>query len=61
MDGLWIILAIGFWVLAALAVICLMTICHIKLTYYKWDKDEKELDMMINIAKNINSDYSGKN
>jgi hypothetical protein len=56
MESILIILVIAFWVLCALAVICLMSLCYIKLIYFKWDKDEKELNRMINIDKHINSE-----
>lgn len=58
MDAWVYILAIGFWVLFALMVICIMAITYIKLIYYKWERDEKEWNRFINIAKNVHSDYS---
>ena len=52
METLVIILAIMFWVLLALACFCLCAICYIKLTYLKWDKEEKERQQIIAFLNN---------
>ena len=58
MEPFIIILCIMFWVLLALMCFCLCAICYIKLTYLKWDKDEREFNRFINIHKTLNSEYS---
>ena len=58
MDVLMYVLAIMFWVLLAIVCVCLCAICYIKLTYMKWDKEEKEFERFIKIHENFNSDYS---
>lgn len=59
METLIFILAIMFWVLLALSCFCLCSICYIKLTYLKWDKEEREkqqLIMFLNNQKDIRGD-----
>ena len=36
------ILAVCFWVLAALCFICLAAFVYVQVQYYKWDKEERE-------------------
>ena len=52
MDTVFIILAIFFWVLLAILCFCLCSICYIKLTYLKWDKEEREVERIINFLNN---------
>ena len=52
MDVVFVILAIMFWVLFALICFCLCSICYIKLTYLKWDKEEKELERIKHFLNN---------
>ena len=57
MESIFIIMAIMFWVLLAIACFCFCSICYIKLTYLKWDKEERETERYITILNNIkNSD-----
>ena len=44
----WMIMAIFIWVLIALIVITFMVDCYIRLTYYKWDKESREEELMQN-------------
>ena len=53
METFFIIMAIMIWVLLALSCICLLIICYIKLTYLKWEKDEKEMERFITINKHF--------
>lgn len=49
-----------FWVLLAIACFCLCSICYIKLTYLKWDKEERDFERYIKIHESMNSEYSEK-
>ena len=39
------ILAIGFWVLAALGIVCLMAWTYVQVQYYKWSKDDRDREL----------------
>lgn len=52
MDTVFIILAIMVWLLLALAVVCLLLIVYIKLTYLKWEKEDKETKRLLEILNN---------
>lgn len=56
MENLVIILFIMFWVLLAIACFCLCSMVYIKLTYLKWDKEDKEFERFIRIHENLNSE-----
>lgn len=36
------ILAIGFWTIAALAIVTLMAYVYVQIQYYRWDKTDRE-------------------
>lgn len=42
MTAFWTVYAIFFWVLCACAVVCLFALTFVKLTYYKWSKQDRE-------------------
>ena len=61
MEVAIIIMGIIFWALLAISTFCLCSICYIKLTYLKWDKEEKDFERFIKIHESMNSEYSEKN
>ena len=41
------ILAIMFWTLAAIAVVCLMTFAYCNLMYYKWNREQRQKTSLV--------------
>ena len=46
------ILGVMFWLLVALAIVCLLSIIYIKVMYYKWDKQDRQERKMIEFMNN---------
>ena len=46
-----IILGIGFWVLVALAVCCLIIYTYCQTMYYKWYREEREQETFFNAVQ----------
>ena len=41
------ILGIGFWVIAALAIVTLMAYVYVVVQYYHWDKQDRERNSIV--------------
>lgn len=41
------ILAIGFWVLAAIAIVLFAAWVYVEVQYYHWNKQERESDQLV--------------
>ena len=52
----WVIFTVFFWVLVALAVVCLIMLTYIHITYYKWNREEREQDLIIDRVANAVSE-----
>ena len=52
----WVIFTVFFWVLAALAIVCFIMLTYVYLSYYKWNKEEREQDLIIDRVANAVSE-----
>lgn len=41
-ETFWMIMGIFFWVLVALIVVVFFAEMYVKLTYFKWDREDRE-------------------
>lgn len=41
-ETFWMIMGIFFWVLVALIVVVFFAEAYVKLTYFKWDREDRE-------------------
>lgn len=48
-----IILGIAFWVLAAIAVVCLLVLSYIQFVYYKWNSQERRNNDIVRQVQEI--------
>ena len=47
------VLTIGFWVLAACAVVTLMMWIFTQIQYYKWDKEDRQIEKMNQLIEQV--------
>lgn len=54
--GFVYVLGFGFWTLAAIAVVCLLSWCYIQAQYYHWDKVDRHESIVKTVVDRVKAE-----